>query len=114
MSVELLVEEMTDFLLLPLRHICMLNELLQSSTLEPSESDRAFVVDVRLLSKQAAVLLQTSSCHEYGSMSEFSQDSTDASTVIVLQRIDRQPWESVRLNHWLCTIDTREVSIELP
>ncbi|CAF4416928.1 unnamed protein product, partial [Adineta steineri] len=61
--IEYIEREITAFILSPIRHVCLLNDLFQSILIEHSPStnniDWKIIEDVRLLARQANVILQS-------------------------------------------------------
>ncbi|CAF1477126.1 unnamed protein product [Rotaria magnacalcarata] len=116
---EYISREITDFILLPIRHICLLNDLFQSEIIANSlvinGVDRKIIEDIRLLALQANVILQSSCVNQHDNTIstlessvycapnvtlETSQDTTlqsEITSTIVLQRTNKEPWEPKRL-----------------
>ncbi|CAF3843404.1 unnamed protein product [Adineta steineri] len=135
--IEYIEQEITAFILSPIRHICLLNDLFQSVITEHSPStnniDWKIIEDVRLLARQANVILQSSCINQHDNTVltlessiycapnvtlETSQDTTLQSEIlptIVLHRTNKEPWEpkqlelsNLRLN--LTEIDRTNIS----
>ncbi|CAF2778396.1 unnamed protein product [Rotaria sp. Silwood2] len=101
--IELVIREITEFILLPIRYICTLNDLFQLFVIDYSDLmnsiDWNIIQNIRFLSKQANNILHLL-CHDEISILESSQDITlesDILSTIVLQRINRDPWESKQI-----------------
>ncbi|CAF0938415.1 unnamed protein product [Adineta steineri] len=135
--IEYIEREITAFILSPIRHVCLLNDLFQSVITEHSPStnniDWKIIEDVRLLARQANVILQSSCINQHDNTVltlessiycapnvtlETSQDTTLQSEIlptIVLHRTNKEPWEpkqlelsNLRLN--LTEIDRTNIS----
>ncbi|CAF1341056.1 unnamed protein product [Adineta ricciae] len=118
--VEYIAREITEFIFLPVQHICNINNLLQSYIIEhppvTHSIDWKIVEDVRLLARQAAVIFQSSGVNQHDNTVstiessiyyapnvtlETSQDTTLQSEVlstIVLQRMNKEPWTPKRID----------------
>ncbi|CAF0862251.1 unnamed protein product [Rotaria sordida] len=101
--IELVIQEITEFILLPIRYICILNDLFQLFVIDytdlMNDIDWNIIQNIRYLSKQANNILHLL-CYNEISILESSQDTTlqsDISSIIVLQRINKEPWESKQI-----------------
>ncbi|CAF3444946.1 unnamed protein product [Rotaria socialis] len=97
--IEVVIRELTEFVLLPIRHICILNDLFQLFLIDSSDSmnsiDSNIIQNIRFLSKQAYVILQLL-CHGQISVSQSShciKPESDLSSIVVLQCVNKEPWE---------------------
>ncbi|CAF1389527.1 unnamed protein product [Rotaria magnacalcarata] len=97
--IEVVIRELTEFVLLPIRHICILNDLFQLFVIDSSDSmnsiDSNIIQNIRFLSKQAYLICQLL-CHGQMPISESSQcikPECDLSSIIVLQRVNKELWE---------------------
>ncbi|CAF1488453.1 unnamed protein product [Adineta steineri] len=117
--IEYIEREIIAFILSPIRHVCLLNDLFQSMLIEHSPStnniDWKIIEDVRLLARQANVILQSSCINQHDNTVltlessiycapnvtlETSQDTTLQSEIlptIVLHRTNKEPWEPKQL-----------------
>ncbi|CAF4396934.1 unnamed protein product, partial [Adineta steineri] len=91
--IELVEQEITDFILLPLRHICILNDVFQNYDLTN------MIEAINFLSNQASCILCLSS-NDQESISNLSLES-DIQPIIVLQRTDKESWKSVSLKKFI-------------
>ncbi|CAF0998938.1 unnamed protein product [Adineta steineri] len=87
--IEVVEQEITDFILLPLRHICILNDVFQNYDLTN------MIEAINFLSNQASCILRLSS-NDQESISNLSLES-DIQPIIVLQRTDKESWKSKQL-----------------
>ncbi|CAF1051144.1 unnamed protein product [Rotaria sordida] len=117
--IEYITREITEFILLPIRHICLLNDLFQSEIIEHppiiNSIDWKIIEDIRFLARQTHVILQPSDITQHDDTIstlessiycapnvtlETSQDTTiqpEITSTIVLQRTNREPWEPKRI-----------------
>ncbi|UJR10372.1 hypothetical protein I4U23_014577 [Adineta vaga] len=87
--VDVVSQEITGFILLPLKHICVLHDLLQNT------HSMDMIEAINFLSKQASSILQFSSNDQRSILESSSQ--SQLSSVTVFQRIDSELWQSKQL-----------------
>ncbi|CAF3390833.1 unnamed protein product [Rotaria sp. Silwood1] len=101
--IDLVIHEIIEFILLPIRYICTLNDLFELFVIDYSDLmnsiDWNIIQNIRCLSKQANNILYLL-CHDEISILESSQNLTlqsDISSIIVLQRTNKEPWETKQI-----------------
>ncbi|CAF0847374.1 unnamed protein product [Adineta ricciae] len=104
---DVVIRELTSFVYLPLRHIRVLNDLLQNA----NAGD--ILEAINFLSNQARYVLQYSFHGENSILDSTSQ--SEMSRIMVFQRTDTEPWESkqLELSQWKLSFTQIDQSVPM-